>query len=68
MGRVRERASSPRPSRETLRALGTASKGSSPPDHNQSRTYGTARTSKSHQTTTDGALKPLDGTIEKKTE
>ncbi|KAF9809131.1 hypothetical protein SFRURICE_000431, partial [Spodoptera frugiperda] len=60
------------PSRETLRASGiarrspatvsaglrTASKGSSPPDQNQTRACGasrSARASKSHQTTTDGA-------------
>ncbi|KAF9822381.1 hypothetical protein SFRURICE_017656 [Spodoptera frugiperda] len=62
----------PQPSRETLRASGiarrspatvsaglrTASKGSSPPDQNQTRACGasrSARASKSHQTTTDGA-------------
>ncbi|KAF9803196.1 hypothetical protein SFRURICE_018347 [Spodoptera frugiperda] len=62
----------PQPSRETLRASGiagrspaplgaglrTASKGSSPPDQNQTRACGasgSAFASKSHQTTTDGA-------------
>ncbi|KAF9805116.1 hypothetical protein SFRURICE_013309, partial [Spodoptera frugiperda] len=62
----------PQPSRETLRASGiarrspatvsaglrTTSKGSSPPDQNQTRACGasrSARASKSHQTTTDGA-------------
>ncbi|KAF9823318.1 hypothetical protein SFRURICE_019127 [Spodoptera frugiperda] len=38
--------------------LRTASKGSSPPDQNQTRACGasrSARASKSHQTTTDGA-------------
>ncbi|KAF9806342.1 hypothetical protein SFRURICE_015955 [Spodoptera frugiperda] len=38
--------------------LRTASKGSSPPDQNQTRAGGasrSARASKSHQTTTDGA-------------
>ncbi|KAF9799584.1 hypothetical protein SFRURICE_018771 [Spodoptera frugiperda] len=62
----------PQPSRETLRASGiarrspatvsaglrTVSKGSSPPDQNQTRACGasrSARASKSHQTTTDGA-------------
>ncbi|KAF9804859.1 hypothetical protein SFRURICE_007762 [Spodoptera frugiperda] len=61
----------PQPSRETLRAsriagrspatvsagLRTASKASSPPDQNQTRSCGalrSARASKSHQTTTDG--------------
>ncbi|KAF9797685.1 hypothetical protein SFRURICE_017880 [Spodoptera frugiperda] len=60
------------PSRETVRASGiarrspatvsaglrTASKGSSPPDQNQTRACGASRSacaSKSHQTTTDGA-------------
>uniref|UniRef100_A0A2H1WBA9 SFRICE_019655 n=1 Tax=Spodoptera frugiperda TaxID=7108 RepID=A0A2H1WBA9_SPOFR len=40
------------------RKCGSASKGSSPPDQNQTRACGasrSARTSKSHQTTTDGA-------------
>ncbi|KAF9823792.1 hypothetical protein SFRURICE_015397, partial [Spodoptera frugiperda] len=73
-GGARERTNllTPQPSRETLRASGiarrspatvsaglrTTSKGSSPPDQNQTRACGasrSARASKSHQTTTDGA-------------
>ncbi|KAF9814854.1 hypothetical protein SFRURICE_016699 [Spodoptera frugiperda] len=73
-GGTRERTIllTPQPSRETLRASGiarrspatvsaglrTASKGSSPPEQNQTRACGasrSARASKSHQTTTDGA-------------
>ncbi|KAF9815567.1 hypothetical protein SFRURICE_010682, partial [Spodoptera frugiperda] len=73
-GGARERTNllTPQPSRETLRASGiagrspatvsaglqTASKGSSPPEQNQTRACGaerSARASKSHQTTTDGA-------------
>ncbi|KAF9822848.1 hypothetical protein SFRURICE_016082 [Spodoptera frugiperda] len=59
----RERHSGRRGSRDDLRptvsaGLRTASKGSSPPDQNQTRACGalrSARASKSHQTTTDGA-------------
>ncbi|KAF9798051.1 hypothetical protein SFRURICE_012855, partial [Spodoptera frugiperda] len=73
-GGARERTNllTPQPSRETVRASGiarrspatvsaglrTASKGSSPPEQNQTRACGaspSARASKSHQTTTDGA-------------
>ncbi|KAF9812948.1 hypothetical protein SFRURICE_016018 [Spodoptera frugiperda] len=73
-GGARERKNlfTPQPSRETLRASGiarrspatvsaglrTTSKGSSPPDQNQTRACGasrSARASKSHQTTTDRA-------------
>ncbi|KAF9808047.1 hypothetical protein SFRURICE_017219 [Spodoptera frugiperda] len=49
----------PRRSPATVSAgLRTASKGSSPPEQNQTRACGasrSARASKSHQTTTDGA-------------
>ncbi|KAF9797150.1 hypothetical protein SFRURICE_019635 [Spodoptera frugiperda] len=46
------------PALQTPAGLRAASKGSSPPEQNQTRAYGakrSARASKSHQTTTDGA-------------